>query len=192
MEKTATVLVWAFAAALEEEWAKHWYPGMPKPEDAPEGTDALWGQNHSAIWTEEGKRAIERWTRHKEPLAKAPYPRTVAGDFWRSQVRKDAWPILGVNLDWQEGEVLEVYVGRREATASVLVRTVGARLLVRGAPNRPPYMSVEGYLDPQAEQALAALLYRALTNVAPLLEEGEVIEATYVLTSMWMISGGAR
>lgn len=191
MERVATDLVWALAAALGEEWAEHWYPGMPRPEDAPEGTEALWKLGHAAIWTKGEKEAIEKWTLHKGGFAKVPSPRT-ARDFWHRVLPRETWPILGVNIDWDEGESVEVYVERYRAVTVLKVRTVATRLYVRGAPDMPPYLSVEGYWDPRAERAVNALLHRALVNVATLLEEGEAVEATHALTSMWTILGGVK
>ncbi len=66
-EEASAILVWSLALALDHAWAYAWEPGMPPVYGDPEEIRALpiYGKDYPrAIWTLEGREALQRFTEH--------------------------------------------------------------------------------------------------------------------------------
>lgn len=158
-EEASAILVWSLALALDHAWAYAWEPGMPQVYGDPEEIRALpiYGKDYPrAIWTPEGREALQRFTEHwwgedgwgEDERVIPVFAPEVRGHVWAA---KTPWGRVEVCRDG----AVDLWV--REESGEVQISTPGLFSPVFVLPASP---------RPEVAQEVADFLQRATSSLA--------------------------
>lgn len=153
-EEASAILVWSLALALDHAWAYAWEPGMPQVYGDREEIRALpiYGKDYpKAIWTPEGREALQRFTEHWWGEDERVIP------VFAPKVRKHIW----------EGKAPwgRVWVSR-DGAVDLWVREEGGEVQISTPGFFSPVFELPASPRPEVAQEVADFLQRATSSLA--------------------------